>query len=306
MKSGTSKKHTSNSEFVPITTRPSFASDFRGRSPEILTQRLAISWRGVSRVRGCGRWRRRRRPRRCRRSRSSNTAMPAAVVPPGDVTCGAQPDGIEFAVEQQRRAERAAGGPPARRPPVRSPRSTAASISASATRNRYAGPDPATPVNASSNGSGSSSTVPTDPRIDAAHSMSPHQRVAPPAIAAAPRTDEGRACSASPGSTATAGPTAVWSVASRTPAAIDNTRVAPASRAAARPRAAASAGLTASIAERHGTGSRRSRSTRRGTSPPARPGAASTQLDDAELVRRRTCRTRSSRRAAPTPCCRRR
>ena len=52
--------------------------------------------------------------------------------------------------------------------------------------------------------------------------------------------------------TATVGPTADWSVSIRTPAAIDNTRVAPASRAPAAA-ATASGGLTARIADRHGT-----------------------------------------------------
>ena len=54
--------------------------------------------------------------------------------------------------------------------------------------------------------------------------------------------------------TATPDPTADWSVSIRTPAAIDSSRVAPASRAAAAA-AAASGGLTARIADRHGTGS---------------------------------------------------
>ncbi len=103
--------------------------------------------------------------------------------------------------------------------------------------------------------------------------------------------------------TATAAPTADWSVSIRTPAAIDNTRVAPASRAAAAA-TTASGGLTARIADRHGTTSALTITPgkrRRQLGPPRLD-----EFDDAEVGRSGIRRSRSSLRAAPTPCCRHR
>src|ERR1700694_5456938 len=132
-----------------------------------------------------------------------------------------------------------------------SPLATPASIRASATKNTYAGPDPDRPVTASSNSSGTSTTVPTAPNTEVAHWTSSGEANGPPATADAPEPRRA-------GVFGIARTTTTWlpnhdpRLESRTPAAIDNTRVTPA--AANCPQTVrASSGLTASTAPCDGT-----------------------------------------------------
>ena len=107
-----------------------------------------------------------------------------------------------------------------------SPALTPASIMASATRKTYAGPDPETPVTASSWRSGSRTTVPTDPRMPSAQSRSAAVAALPPDMPATPAPiSEGvlgmARTTTSPG----------WSAASSravdSPATIESTRLMP-------------------------------------------------------------------------------
>ena len=71
-----------------------------------------------------------------------------------------------------------------------SPTSTPASIIASATRKKYAGPEPDKPVTASSAGSPTRTTIPTAPSRRSARSRCSAPACVPPAIADAPMPDE--------------------------------------------------------------------------------------------------------------------
>ena len=122
-------------------------------------------------------------------------------------------------------------------------------MSASATRNTYAGPDPVSPVTASSCASLTRTTRPTPANTPSAQSRSAGWRGTAgegrDAFAHESRRVRHRAQHRHPS------PTAAWSDAIVTPAAIDSTLVAPAAAASAAT-ATASYGLTAITTERHG------------------------------------------------------
>src|SRR5262249_17783858 len=105
------------------------------------------------------------------------------------------------------------------------------------------GPDPDSPVTASSNGSGTRTTVPTAERIDSAHARSSSPASRPGAMAAAPAPTSAGVFGMAR-TTAMPDPNPASSVASGTPAAIDSARWQPAS-AAARHAPGTSPGLTA-------------------------------------------------------------
>ena len=88
--------------------------------------------------------------RRAHGACSSSTRSPAAVVPPGRGDHRPQRGRVAALGEQRRRADEQLARRAPRRLGRASPASTPASISASATRNRYAGPVPDRPVTASS------------------------------------------------------------------------------------------------------------------------------------------------------------
>ena len=103
---------------------------------------------------------------------ASNWRSPAAVVPAGDVTAARKASALS-PVSLSSRAEPSSLWMTSSEATGRGkPDSTPASIIASATRNTYAGPDPDNPVTASSNRSGTSTTVPTDLMMPVAHSIS--------------------------------------------------------------------------------------------------------------------------------------
>ena len=210
---------------------------------------------------------------------------------------------------RHRRARRAA--PPTRRtaassgppPAARSrPTATPASISASATRKRYAGPDPLSAVTASR----SVLVDAVDGADGAEDALGPRQVVV---VGRRRRrrspTRPGRrgpACSASPARRRRPSPAAAWIVAIDTPAAIDSTRVAP----------AADGGGDGDGHVGRLDGDHRGRARRdRGVDDDA--GNCSRQLvaPRRERPRRRRAspgrrRRRAARRAAPRPCSRRR
>src|SRR3954453_12028277 len=173
---------------------------------------------------------------------SSNTRRPAAVVPPGDVTMARRATGSPYSssiAAEPTNSCRTSASAMGRVKPA----STPASVNASATRNKYAGPLPMSPVTASSSCSGTRTTVPTADRMLSAQSRSSSLANSPPHNAAAPLPSSAGVLGIER-TTATLSPQARWRDWIDTPAAMDNTRRAPAA-AAAVAAASASYGLTA-------------------------------------------------------------
>src|SRR5262245_42917895 len=152
----------------------------------------------------------------------SSSFSAAAVVPPGDVTVarsvsGASPLSASSAAAPISVWRTSASAWSRVRPTI-----TPASIIASASRNRYAGPEPERPVTASRWGSDTRTTVPTEPRTRSALSTSSSVASEPAAMADAPLpTIAGRfgiaLTTGRPGA-------ACSSVAMLTPAAMERTR----------------------------------------------------------------------------------
>src|SRR5690606_21395206 len=187
-----------------------------------------------------------------RTARSSSTRTPAAVVPPGEVTAARSASGPCSPSASSRAAPRIVWRTRASAVGRGSPASTPASMRASATRKTYAGPEPDRPATASSDDPGTSTTVPTAPRIERAHSASPGPAWAPSDIAAAPSPTSAGVFGIAR-TTGTPAPAASSSAMSGTPAAIDSTRRSP---TAAAPRSAsrASGGLVATMTPSDSTG----------------------------------------------------
>ena len=131
----------------------------------------------------------RRRPARRRAPRARRS--PAAVVPPGDVTIARSRAGSPRVGEQRRRADEELRGQRLRQRP-RQTGGTPASISASATRKRYAGPEPVSAVTASRCSSSTRTTVPTAPRMPSAQARSSSVAVGRAGDRRRPATDERR------------------------------------------------------------------------------------------------------------------
>ena len=197
---------------------------------------------------------------------------------------------------------RATATPSTRRGPGRARPSCPASISASATKKTYAGPDPVSPVTASNCDSGARTVMPTEPRIRSAHSRSSSPAPGPAVIADTPLPTSAGVLGIAR-TTAADGPAAAAIVAVVTPAAIDNSRRAPAA-AASRATSGTSGGFTASTAPSQAgitVGDEHAGKLIGEDRPPI-----GERFDDRHVVGGRTRPTTASPSAARHPCCRHR